>query len=284
MSGFVKIFFRAAQGQFPRKFATKNNGNIFRKHRQLIALAVKEDVGKGDVTTLACVDAVHKGTGSFIANAPGILCGMEIAMRVFQLMNEHVRFTKKKRDGAAVRQGDVIAEVNGNLHSLLGAERVALNFIQRMSGIATLTHEYVARVDTTNATILDTRKTAPLLRELDKYAVRTGGGSNHRMGLDDMILIKNNHIAAAGGVAHAIARCAEFRKLNTSKKLPIEIETGSLPQVKEVLAIGGVQRIMLDNFALPEIRAAVKIVAHHIPLEVSGGVSLQTCGRSRRRA
>lgn len=241
---------------------------------ELVSLALKEDLGKGDMTTLACVDALHKGTGTLIAKEHGILCGAEIAKRVFQLVDEHTQVTLRKREGRQLAKGDIIGVVKGRLHSLLAAERTALNFLQRMSGIASLTNAYVQCVKSTRTTILDTRKTAPMLRTLDKYAVRTGGGKNLRRGLDDMILIKNNHIAAAGGVSQAVKRCIEFRKKNAGTKLAIEIEVATLDQLKEILPIRGIHRIMLDNFSLPNIRKAVTITAHRVPLEVSGGVTL----------
>jgi len=243
---------------------------------EIISLAIKEDIGIGDVTTLACIDSLTKGNGAIVAKSEGILCGIDTAMRVFHLIDENVRFSKLKRDGARIKKGEKLANVKGRMHSLLAAERTALNFLQRMSGIATLTTQYVELTKGTRAVILDTRKTAPLMREFDKYAVRTGGGKNHRMGLFDMILIKDNHIAAVGGVAQALRRCAEFRVTRATKKIPVEIETTSLDQVKEVLSIGGIDRIMLDNFTIEGIRNAVKLAAHKVPLEVSGGVALKT--------
>jgi nicotinate-nucleotide pyrophosphorylase (carboxylating) len=243
---------------------------------ELISLALKEDIGVGDITSLACIDSLHKGKGVFIAKQSGVLCGIHIAKRVFQMIDERVKFTLSKEDGANVKKGTVIAEARGNMHTLLAGERLALNFLQRMSGIATLTSEYVKQTKGTRAVILDTRKTAPLLRELDKYAVRTGGGENLRMRLDDMVLIKDNHIAAAGGVKQALERCENYIREWKRSKVKIEIETTSIAQVKEVLAIGGVDRIMLDNYPLAEIRKAVKLVARRVPLEVSGGVNLKT--------
>ena len=250
--------------------------NIPKNIDELISLALKEDIGIGDITSLACIDSLHKGKGVFIAKQSGVLCGIHIAKRVFQMIDERVKFTLTKEDGASVKKGVVIAEARGNMHALLAGERLALNFLQRMSGIATLTSKYVEQTKGTRAVILDTRKTAPLLRELDKYAVRTGGGQNHRMRLDDMALIKDNHIAAAGGVKQALQRCANYVKEWKRPKVKIEIETTNIQQVKEALAIGGMDRIMLDNFSLAEIRKVVKLVRHRIPLEVSGGVSLQT--------
>lgn len=237
-----------------------------------IALALREDIGRGDITSRLCVPATARGEGYLTAKSAGVLCGMHVAADVFRAVDPSVKITNALKDGTLLRPGMVIARVRGPLRSLLTAERTALNFLQHLSGIATATRDYVNAVKGTGAVILDTRKTTPMMRDLAKYAVRTGGARNHRARLDDMVLIKDNHIAAAGGIAPAVLRCTTKR----AKGLLIEVETTTLAQVQEVLAIGGVDRIMLDNYTLPRIRAAVKLVNHRIPLEVSGGVNLKT--------
>ncbi len=237
--------------------------------RRMIAAALREDIGRGDVTTQSCIPSSARGQGILLAKSDGVLCGAAIAAEVFRAMDRSVRITSLLKDGAALRRGTMIGRVRGPLRALLTAERTALNFMQHLSGIATATNAFVRAVRGTGVTILDTRKTTPLLRDVEKYAVRVGGAMNLRARLDDMVLIKDNHIAAAGGIREAVERCRAARA-----RVPVEVETTTLAQVRDVLAIDGVDRIMLDNYTLPQIRAAVKLVAHRIPLEVSGGVTL----------
>lgn len=240
--------------------------------QRLIAAALREDIGSGDATTNACIPQNSRGEGYVISKASGVLCGADIAAHVFRLLDPKCTFVHFIKDGSVIKPGLKIMRVRGSLRALLAAERTALNFLQQLSGVATYTHEFVKAVKGTKAVILDTRKTTPLLRILEKYAVRAGGGQNHRFGLSDMILIKDNHIAAAGSIAKAVKQCITHKR---TSQLNVEVETSDISQVREILEIGGVDRIMLDNYSLPQIRAAVKLVAHRVPLEVSGGVSLK---------
>ncbi len=239
---------------------------------KVIALALAEDLGPGDVTSRACIPAAARGRGVLLAKSSGTLCGITIAAAVCRAVDPRVTVHARANDGERITAGRILADVRGPLRSLLAAERTALNFLQRLSGIATRTRAYVDRVAGTNAVILDTRKTTPLLRNFEKHAVRMGGGENHRQGLHDMMLIKDNHIAAAGGVANALALCKKHARRSRMK---IEIETTTLAQVRAVLRAGGVDRIMLDNYPIDRIRAAVRLVHGRVPLEASGGVTLR---------
>lgn len=236
-----------------------------------IRAALDEDIGDGDVTTLSIVPADANGKGRLIAKAAGVVAGLAVAQAAFQLVDENVRFEPLVTEGAQVKPGDLLAQVSGPTRALLTGERTALNFLQRMSGIATLTRRFVDAVAGTGTVILDTRKTTPGLRAFDKWAVRLGGGQNHRFGLFDMALIKENHIVAAGGISAAVAR---VRAADTRGR-PIEVEVTNLDELKEALALG-VDRIMLDNMGLAEMREAVTITAGSTPLEASGGASLET--------
>lgn len=238
---------------------------------EAIRRALAEDIGSGDATSLSTIppDAVLAGT--FFAKSDGIIAGLEIAGRVFGLVDQSLSYSPSLIDGQEVRSGQVIATVRGPGRSILTAERTALNFLQRMSGIATMTRAFVKAVEGTRAVILDTRKTAPGLRSLDKLAVRLGGGTNHRAGLFDMVLIKDNHIDASGGITAAVARV----RSGQYSRLPVEVECRTLSDVKEAFGLT-VDRIMLDNMDLPTIREAVRLVAGRIPLEVSGNVTLDT--------
>lgn len=236
-----------------------------------ICTALAEDIGSGDVTTLAIVGADAVMHGRFIAKASGIIAGLDVARRVFTLVDEQVQFNALLADGTAVTPGQLIATVEGPARALLSGERVALNFLQRMSGIATMTRHFVDAVAGTNAVILDTRKTAPGLRLTDKLAVKLGGGQNHRVGLYDMALIKENHIAAAGGdLSTAVNRVKQF-----VPDIPVEIEVTNLAQLQTALTLP-VDRIMLDNMTLDEMRTAVALTAGKIPLEASGNVNIET--------
>jgi nicotinate-nucleotide pyrophosphorylase (carboxylating) len=235
----------------------------------LIEAALAEDLGPGDVTTEAIVPAGAKGEGVILAKAEGILAGLPIAGEVFRRVEPGIQFTPEAQDGEPVAPGQVVACLAGPLRGLLTAERVALNFLCRLSGIATLTSRYVEAVALYPAVILDTRKTTPGWRALEKYAVRCGGGQNHRMGLYDMVLIKDNHIAAAGSLAEAVRRARA-----SSAKLAIEVEVRTLEELEEALALG-VDRVLLDNMDLATLREAVKRARGRAKLEASGGITLE---------
>lgn len=242
---------------------------------RLIELALLEDIGMGDITSEAVLPPTGLVRGKFLCKADGIVAGLEVAALVFQYCDHSITLTPTVKDGAGVANGESIAVVDGDARSILRGERTALNFLQRMSGIATMTRAFVRAVEGTRARITDTRKTAPGLRVLDKWAVRLGGGVNHRFGLDDMVLIKDNHIDSAGGVARALEQCQRYLKAN-EVQLPVEVEARSLDEVREVLRIGGVQRIMLDNFAPDLMRKAVEMIGRRVEVEASGGVTLET--------
>jgi nicotinate-nucleotide pyrophosphorylase (carboxylating) len=233
---------------------------------EIIKEALSEDIGTGDISTQSLdLDAVYS-TAYMIAKAEGIVAGTDIARRVFRAVDPELKITLYRKDGDSVAPKDEIMRIEGRASSILMGERTALNFIQRMSGIATKTNQIVKAVEGSKIRILDTRKTTPLLRELDKYAVRTGGGFNHRFGLYDMILLKENHIRAAGGITEAVKR---VKLHNTTYK--IECEVTNLTELAEAVE-AGVDRVMLDNMKLSEVRAAVKKFGKKVELEVSGGI------------
>ena len=234
-----------------------------------ITRALEEDIGSGDVTTNSIVPAGASLRGRIIAKQDGVVAGLDVAREVFRALSNEIMFDAKVKDGSHVNKGDVLAEVNGEARALLTGERTALNFLGRMSGIATLTRQFVDAVAGTNATILDTRKTAPGLRTLDKLAVRLGGGENHRTGLFDMVLIKDNHIDFAGSITAAVER---VRASGTG--LPIEVETRTLENVREALQLG-VERILLDNMKPETMREAVEMTKGQAKLEASGNVTLE---------
>ncbi|PIQ63698.1 MAG: nicotinate-nucleotide diphosphorylase (carboxylating) [Bacteroidetes bacterium CG12_big_fil_rev_8_21_14_0_65_60_17] len=252
----------------------------------LIARAVAEDLGTGDITSEATVSASLPGRAEIQAKAVGVLAGTEVATRIFRFVHPDLHVVCHVQDGAPVAPGMRLATITGPVAALLAGERTALNVLQRMSGIATLTALFVKATDGTGAIILDTRKTAPGMRTLDKYAVRCGGGHNHRQGLWDMYLIKENHIAAAGGIGPALDRAAEHRAAGHERRISpkIEIEVTSLRELDEVLEHGGADRVMLDNFARPLARGvdvalleeAVGRVGGRIETEASGNVDLKT--------
>ncbi len=235
----------------------------------IVCRALAEDIGEGDVTTRCTVPPEMALTGQFIAKETGVVAGLVVARLAFTLLDQTVQFTPYVAEGAEVEAGQVVATVRGPGQALLSAERVALNFLQRMSGIATLTRRFVEVVAGTAAVILDTRKTAPGLRLLDKWAVRLGGGQNHRFGLDDMVLIKENHIAAVGSISAAVARV----RAGDDRKRLIEVEVRNLAELQEALALK-VDRILLDNMSLAEMREAVRLTEGRVPLEASGNVTL----------
>lgn len=239
------------------------------KLRKLIENALREDIGSGDVTTLATVKENKKGTAKAIAKADAIVAGIEIFGEVFQVYSDEVRFKAVSADGHLARKGTVVAEISGTMRSILTAERVALNIFQRMCGIATLTRRYVDMVKGTKARILDTRKTGPGLRDLEKYAVRVGGGFNHRIGLYGGVLIKDNHITAAGGITKALKNVRD----NVPLTLKIEVEVKNIREVEEALS-AGCDIIMLDNMNTDEMREAVALIDGRVAIEASGNVNL----------
>ena len=242
---------------------------------ELIQMALKEDIGDGDHSTLACIPPEAVGTAKMVAKQDGILCGAEVGKRVFLFVDPTLEVTLLKNDGDAVAKGDIVMLVEGHSGSILTAERTALNFMQRLSGIATETHRMVSMLKGLNTKLLDTRKTTPNMRLLEKYAVACGGGTNHRIGLYDMIMLKDNHIDFAGGIKAAIDRTRNYLQ-SKGKNLKIEIEVRDLDELQRVLDHGGVDRIMLDNFDIPTLREAVKRIDHRFETEASGGITDQT--------
>ena len=240
-----------------------------------IALALKEDVGEGDHTSLACVPATAKGEAVLVAKEAGVLAGVEVAEMVYKAVDENTVFTALKHDGDRLQVGDRIWTVKGSSRSILTAERLSLNYVQRMSGIATHTRRLVDMLVGTRTTLLDTRKTTPNNRVFEKMAVRIGGGSNHRFGLFDMILIKDNHIDFAGGVVQAVKAAQDYLKAK-GLTLPIEVEVRNETELEAVLQHGGVQRIMLDNFAVPALKKAVQHIGGRYETEASGGITEAT--------
>ena len=241
---------------------------------RLIQLAIEEDLGNGDATSLACIPSKHIGKARLLAKEKGILAGLRVAQKVFKKINADLDLVTLKNDGAGIHPGDTILEVSGPSRSLLQAERLVLNFMQRMSGIATTTRTYADALDGLETRVLDTRKTSPGLRYFEKEAVRIGGGGNHRMGLFDMVMIKDNHIDLAGSIEDAINRVQDYFK-TTGTRLPVEIEVRSLQDVERVLQRGDVDRIMFDNFSLDETAKGVKLVRGGIETESSGGITLE---------
>lgn len=242
---------------------------------ELIRMALREDIGDGDHSTLACIPSTAVGTAKMVAKQEGVLCGAIVGERVFHQVDPTLKVTLLKSDGDTVNKGDIVMLVEGHSGSILTAERTALNFMQRLSGIATETKRMVAMLDGLNTRLLDTRKTTPNMRLLEKYAVACGGGTNHRIGLYDMIMLKDNHIDFAGGIEAAIDRTRQYLK-EKGKNLKIEIEVRNLDELERVLAHGGVDRIMLDNFDIPTLREAVRRIDHRYETEASGGITDQT--------
>lgn len=245
---------------------------------ELIVMALREDVGDGDHSTLACIPPDAVGTAKMVAKQEGILCGAEVGQRVFQIVDASLEVSLMKHDGAAVAKGDIIMTVTGHSGSILTAERTALNFMQRLSGIATETHRMVLMLDGLHTKLLDTRKTTPNMRLLEKYAVHCGGGTNHRIGLYDMVMLKDNHIDFAGGIEAAIDRTHSYLKAK-GKSLRIEIEVRDLDELQRVLDHGGVDRIMLDNFTPELLAEAVKRIGGRYETEASGGITEATLRR-----
>ena len=242
---------------------------------ELIDLAFAEDIVDVDHTNLCCITDTALGKSRLLIKEPGILAGVEIARKIFHRFDPDLKMTVYIEDGTAVKPGDVAFVVEGRVQSLLQTERLMLNVMQRMSGIATMTHRYVKKLEGLHTRILDTRKTTPGMRMLEKEAVKIGGGVNHRIGLFDMILLKDNHVDFAGGIENAISRCHDYLKAK-GKDLKIEIEVRNLDELKEVMRVGGVDRIMLDNFSPELTKEAVKIVGGKYEIESSGGITFDT--------
>ncbi|MFL2571537.1 MAG: carboxylating nicotinate-nucleotide diphosphorylase [Parvicellaceae bacterium] len=243
--------------------------------QQFVQLAIKEDIKDGDHSALACIPKDAIGQAQLLVKENGIIAGVDIAQQIFTEFDSSFIFTPFINDGQEVSIGDVAFTISGPSRSLLSAERLVLNVMQRMSAIATLTNKYVKAVEGLNTKILDTRKTTPLIRFLEKKAVLIGGGNNHRMGLYDMIMIKDNHIDFAGGIEKAIYKTKQYLSEN-NLNLKIEIETRNIEEVKAVLKNGGVDRIMLDNFNYEDLRLAVKLINSKYETEASGGINLKT--------
>lgn len=242
---------------------------------RLIDLSFAEDIGDGDHTTLCCIPEDAMGKSHLLIKEDGILAGVEIAKEVFARFDPTMVVEVLINDGAKVHRGDIAMVVTGKVRSLLQTERLMLNIMQRMSGIATMTHRYVGRIEGTGAHVLDTRKTTPGMRMLEKMAVKIGGGVNHRIGLFDMILLKDNHVDFAGGISNAINRCHAYLK-ERNLDLKIEIEVRNFDELNQVLECGGVNRIMLDNFTVADTKKAVELINHRYEVESSGNITLDT--------
>lgn len=240
-----------------------------------IELALAEDVGDGDHSSLACVPNNVSGKAQMLIKEDGILAGVGIGVSIFKKVDTKLLVTVLLSDGTSVKPGDIAMTVEGSQQSILKAERLVLNVMQRMSGIATYTNKIVQLIDGTKTKVLDTRKTTPLLRTLEKQAVKIGGGENHRFGLYDMIMLKDNHIDYAGGIKAAVTKTKEYLN-STGRDLKIEVEARDLNEVKEILAIGGVDRIMLDNFNYSDTKTAVEIIGSTCETESSGGITIDT--------
>lgn len=241
---------------------------------EFIDNALKEDIGDGDHTSRACIPRNATGKAQLLVKEEGILAGVNVALRIFNKLDPSVQTEVFRHDGDWVEPPDIAFVVEGKILALLKAERLVLNIMQRMSGIATTTHRYVGQLQGLKTRILDTRKTTPGMRLLEKAAVKTGGGENHRFGLFDMILIKDNHIDFSGGISQAINRVKEYMQ-RTGKNLKIEIEARNLDDVHTILTIGGIQRIMLDNFNIPDTRKAVELINGRYETESSGGITFE---------
>jgi nicotinate-nucleotide pyrophosphorylase (carboxylating) len=241
---------------------------------EIIRNALQEDIGSGDFSTLSCVPKEAKGLAQLIVKENGVLAGIEVAKRIYEIYDPSLLFEVLKFDGDSVKKGDIAFCVAGSSQSILTTERLVLNCLQRMSGIATLTAKIKKEIEGSSSIILDTRKTTPGIRFLEKWAVKIGGGQNHRFGLYDMIMLKDNHIDYAGGITAAIERTKGFL-ISTKKDLKIEIEVRNTKELEEVLRVGGVDRIMLDNFSPENLKEALKIIPSNYETEASGGITLE---------
>ena len=240
-----------------------------------IELSLSEDIGDGDHSSLACISKSETNKAKLVAKQEGIICGIDIAREVYALVDKSIKFTAMMKDGDRIKKGDIVFRVEGSAIGILTSERTALNYMQRLSGIATSTNEYVELIKGTRTKLLDTRKTTPSMRLFEKYAVKVGGGYNHRIGLYDMIMLKDNHIDFAGGVENAITKTKEYLK-NLGKELKIEVEVRSLEELERVLKIGGVNRIMLDNFTPELLQKAIERIGGKYETESSGGINKDT--------
>lgn len=239
---------------------------------QIIASSFQEDIGDGDHTSIACIDENKTGKAKLLVKEKGVIAGVDLAIKIFHFADKNLQVDVLIKDGSEINPGDIVLEVSGSELSILKCERLVLNFMQRMSGIATKTHYLNQLIKHTKAKLLDTRKTTPLLREIEKMAVKIGRGENHRFGLYDMILIKDNHIDFCGGITNAIEKTQHYLK-RINKNLKIEVETRSIEDVKEILGIGGVHRIMLDNFSQEKMKEAVELINGKYETEASGGIN-----------
>lgn len=242
---------------------------------EFVLQAMREDIGEGDHSSLLSVPAEAQGKAKLLVKADGVLAGVSVALKVFELVDPHLKVEVFIADGAQVKKGDIAFEVQGCIRSILMSERLVLNIMQRMSGIATKTAYYCSLVKGTHVTLLDTRKTTPNMRMLEKMAVKIGGGANHRFGLYDMIMLKDNHVDYAGGIANAIAKAQQYLKDN-HLNIKVEIETRSLDEVRQVMEIGGVDRIMFDNFTPEQVRKGVEMVGGKYETEASGNITEET--------
>lgn len=240
---------------------------------KIIERALEEDLGDGDFTSLATIPENAYGKAQLLIKEDGILAGVDLVKKIFQKVDKNIKFRVLLKDGTKVKKGDIVFIVEGKSISILSTERLALNFMQRLSGIATATNKIVSQLEGLKTKVLDTRKTTPNLRLLEKEAVRTGGGENHRMGLYDMIMIKDNHIDFAGGIKQAINAAKNYLKKN-NKKLKIEIEVRNFDELNQVIECGGVDRIMLDNFSPEDLKKAVNIINGKYETEASGGITI----------
>jgi nicotinate-nucleotide pyrophosphorylase (carboxylating) len=243
--------------------------------QEFIKLAIDEDIKDGDHSSLACIPATETGKAKLLVKQKGILAGVELAEKIFNYFDPTSSLDILMKDGEEMKVGDIAFYVSGNTHAILKAERLVLNCMQRMSAVATRTNQVASKIADLKTKVLDTRKTTPLLRFLEKWAVRIGGGVNHRFGLYDMIMLKDNHIDYAGGIKKAITKTNQYLKDN-NKTLKIEIETRNLEEVREVLSIGNVDRIMLDNFSYADIKTAVALIDENYETEASGGITIDT--------
>jgi nicotinate-nucleotide pyrophosphorylase (carboxylating) len=241
---------------------------------EIIRNALHEDIGSGDFSTLSCVPKEAKGSAQLIVKENGVLAGIEVAKRIYEIYDPSLALEVLKFDGDSVKKGDIAFRVEGSSQSILTTERLVLNCLQRMSGIATLTAKIKKEIEGSSSIILDTRKTTPGIRFLEKWAVKIGGGQNHRFGLYDMIMLKDNHIDYAGGITAAIQRTKAFL-FSAKKDLKIEIEVRNTKELEEVLQVGGVDRIMLDNFSPENLKEALKIIPSKYETEASGGITLE---------
>jgi nicotinate-nucleotide pyrophosphorylase (carboxylating) len=243
--------------------------------RDFISGCLKEDIGDGDHSSLGCIPDEVNGRARLLVKEKGVLSGCSVAKEVFRIIDKDLKFEPFISDGSKISPGDIVFHVSGRVLSILKSERLVLNIIQRMSGIATSTSQYVEKINGLKTKVLDTRKTTPGMRFLEKEAVRTGGGMNHRMGLYDMIMLKDNHIFYAGGIENAIRKTRDYLT-HTNKNLKVEIEARNLDDVRKIIEIDGVDRIMLDNFNLSDTMEAVKLIGDRYETESSGGITLET--------